>query len=110
MSTLYFNRCYEGGDLHYLSQTTGVEMGRFVGSNGEYVPVLVLEDFQPVDLASIVNQVPCCVPRLFEAYLAYAFKTLHLKECDTIEQLRVCRLPELDDVFEFDRTSPPPYP
>lgn len=106
MSTLYFNRCYEGGDLHYLSQITGVEMGRFVGSNGEYVPVLVLEDFQPVDLASIVNQVPCYVPR---PYQAYAFKTLHLKECDTIEQLRVCRLPELDDVFEFDRTSPP-YP
>lgn len=106
----FFNRCYQGGDLHYLSQTTRVEMGRFIGSNGEYVPVLALEEFQPADMASIVNQVPRCVPQLFETYLVHAFKMPSLKECDTIEQLRVYRIPELDDVLEFNDTSPPPYP
>ncbi|KAG9222133.1 hypothetical protein CCMSSC00406_0009584 [Pleurotus cornucopiae] len=105
----FFNMCYHGSNLSYLLQDErDLEMHQFAGST--HTPVLLFKSFRPTDLASVVNLLPRCVPRIFAIMHRNFPPKFPLADCDTIEELHIISKYSTSTVLEFPEEPSIPYP
>ncbi|KAF4606047.1 hypothetical protein EYR38_000092 [Pleurotus pulmonarius] len=102
----FFDRCYHGGDLHYLLHEDGsLKLYRSADTNRAEAPVLTLV-YDRLDVACFPGLIPPCAPRVLESRRVASGKLILMK-CNTIEELHISTYSRFD--LEFDGTSPP-YP